>query len=50
VSQSRAAVARVGTIREPRGRGTSAVGIRYQATASEDVTVRTSVCVFNIEL
>jgi hypothetical protein len=27
------------------GRGTSAAGSRYQATASEDVTVDTTVCV-----
>jgi hypothetical protein len=27
---------RAGTVREPRGRETSAVGNRYQATASED--------------
>jgi hypothetical protein len=36
---------RPGTVREPRGRGTAAVGSRYRATASEDVTVDTSVCV-----
>jgi hypothetical protein len=37
----------VGTVREPRGRGMSAVGSRYRATASEDVTVdtRVGVCV-----
>jgi hypothetical protein len=29
-------VADAGTVREPRGRRTSAVGTRYQATASED--------------
>jgi hypothetical protein len=34
-----------GMVREPTGKGTSAVGNRYQATASEDVTVDTSVCV-----
>jgi hypothetical protein len=33
------------TIREPRGRGTLAVGSRYQATTSVDVTVETNVCV-----
>jgi hypothetical protein len=33
------------TVREPRGRGTSSVGSRYRATASEDMTVNTSVCV-----
>jgi hypothetical protein len=32
-------------VREPKGRGTFAVGSRYRATASEDVTVNTSVCV-----
>jgi hypothetical protein len=32
------------TGREPRGRGTSAVESRYEATASEDVTLDTSVC------
>jgi hypothetical protein len=43
LSQSRVAVVRGenwqlrrGTGREPRGRGTSAVGSRYQATVSED--------------
>jgi hypothetical protein len=34
-----------GILREPRGTGTSAVGSRYRATASEDVTVDTGVCV-----
>jgi hypothetical protein len=33
------------TVRELRGRGTSAVESRYKATASEDVTVETNVCV-----
>jgi hypothetical protein len=33
VSQSRVAVAEAGTFREPRGRGTSPVGRRDQATA-----------------
>jgi hypothetical protein len=36
----------MGTVREPRGRETSAVGSRYRATASEDVTVDTSVYVY----
>jgi hypothetical protein len=31
-------------VQEPRGRGTSAVGSYYRATASDDVTVDTSVC------
>jgi hypothetical protein len=30
---------------EPRGKGTSKVGDRYQTTASEDVIVDNSVCV-----
>jgi hypothetical protein len=36
-----------GTIREPRGRGTSAVGSRYQTTASGDSNrlENTSLCV-----
>jgi hypothetical protein len=33
-----------GDISESRGRGTSAVGSRYRATTSQDVTVDTSVC------
>jgi hypothetical protein len=36
--------AEAGIFREPRGRGTSVVGSRYRATASDDVTVETSVC------
>jgi hypothetical protein len=36
---------RPGAVREPRGRGTSAVGSRYQATVSEDVAVDTSMYV-----
>jgi hypothetical protein len=36
---------RPGTVREPRGRGTSTVGSRYQTTTGEDVTVDTSVSV-----
>jgi hypothetical protein len=34
-----------GVIRDLRGKGTAAVLSRYQATASEEVTVDTSVCV-----
>jgi hypothetical protein len=34
-----------GSVREPRGRGKSAVGSRYQATASEGVTTDTRACV-----
>jgi hypothetical protein len=34
-----------GKVREPRGRGMSAVENRYQATAKEDMTVDTCVCV-----
>jgi hypothetical protein len=30
---------------EPRGRGMSAVGSRYRATASEDASVDTGMCV-----
>jgi hypothetical protein len=36
---------RPGTVREPRGRGTSLVESRYRATASEDLSVDNSVCV-----
>jgi hypothetical protein len=36
---------RPGIVREPRRRGTSAVGSRYRATASEGVIVDTCVCV-----
>jgi hypothetical protein len=36
---SRVAVAETVVVREPRGRGTSAVESRYQPTASEDATV-----------
>jgi hypothetical protein len=35
----------MGIVREPSGRGTSAVGSRYRETANEDVTMDTSVCV-----
>jgi hypothetical protein len=43
---------RPGAVLEPRGRATSVVGRLYLATASEDVTVDTSVrvCVSNSEL
>jgi hypothetical protein len=41
-------VAEAGTVREPRGRGTSAFESRYQATASKDVN--TPVCVCSSEL
>jgi hypothetical protein len=34
-----------GIVQKPRGRGTSAVGSRYRTTATEDVTVDTSVSV-----
>jgi hypothetical protein len=34
-----------GIVRETRGMGTSNVSSRYRATASEDVTVDTTVCV-----
>jgi hypothetical protein len=33
-------MAEVGTVREPRGRGTSAVGIRYQATVVDTNRLR----------
>jgi hypothetical protein len=36
---------RPGTVLEPRGGGTSVVKSGYQATASEDVSVDTGVCV-----
>jgi hypothetical protein len=36
------------TVREPRVRGTSAVGSRYRATASNDVTVDTTLHVIAI--
>jgi hypothetical protein len=36
---------RPGTVWEPRGSGASVVESRYQATASEDMTLGTSVCV-----
>jgi hypothetical protein len=38
-------VAEAGDRSGTRGRGPSAVGSRYRATASEDVTVDTNVCV-----
>jgi hypothetical protein len=41
---------RPGIVPEPIRKGTSAVGSRYRATASEDVTVDGSVCVCNSEL
>jgi hypothetical protein len=41
---------RSGIVWEPKGRGTHAIGGQYQATASEDVTVDTSVCMCNNEL
>jgi hypothetical protein len=37
-------VAEAGDSSGPRGRGTSAIGSRYRATASEDVTLHTGVC------
>jgi hypothetical protein len=39
-----------GTIQKPRGRGMSAIGRYYQATASEDMTVDTNAFVCNSEL
>jgi hypothetical protein len=36
---------RLGIVREHRGKGTFAVGSRYQATTNENMTVDTSVCV-----
>jgi hypothetical protein len=38
-------VTEAGIVREHRGRGISAVGSSYHATASEKVTVDTIVCV-----
>jgi hypothetical protein len=38
-------VAEAGVVREPRGKGTSAIGSRYGATTSEDLTIDTNVCV-----
>jgi hypothetical protein len=36
---------RPGIVREPRGKGTPTIENHYRATASEEVTVDTSVCV-----
>jgi hypothetical protein len=41
---------RPGTVREPTGRGTSAVGSRYGATASEDTAGREDLSVRGSEV